>query len=251
MQEIPIIDTIDSQKQETVVELPAIIPPTENTPETPKDFVNITKESQELIEYEEKLPHLLPKLEKLMELVLSGENYAKAHEIAGYKAKTTQARYQAVCDYFNNPLVAKYVEIRRKQIAEKIQKQTEVTILRTVTELARIGYADPKDLFDENGDLIEIKNINEDTRRAIASVEVETRNEGKGEDKQVVNTTKIKFWNKNDALKTIATHLGMLVERLRVEQLLAITDVQKMALNDRRALIHQLEDKLPSNVKIN
>ena len=195
------------------------------------------------------MPTLRPKLEKLIELVLADENYAKAHELAGYKAKTTQARYQAVCEYLNNTEVKKYVEIRRKQIADKIQKQTEATVLRTITELARIGYADPKHLIDETGNLKQIADINEDTRRAIASVEVETRYEGKGEDRQAINTTKIKVWNKNDALKTIAQHLGMLVERLRVEQSLVLADVQKLDKGKRKSLIAQLEDKLP--VKVN
>jgi phage terminase small subunit len=181
----------------------------------------------------QELPTLRPKLQKLIELVLSDENYAKAHEIAGYKAKTTQARYQAVCDYLNDPIVSKYVEIRRKQISDKIQKQTEVTILRTISELARISYADPKNLFNEDGSAKDIAEIDEDTRRAIASVEVEETFIGRGETRTHAGyTKKIKFWNKNDALKTVAQYLGMLIERKEISSTVVYRELEKITDKD-------------------
>ena len=180
---------------------------TENIQNTVVDIMETTENT-------EKLPRLRPKLRNCIESVLSGENYAVAHKNAGFKAKNEQARYQAVCDYLNIPIVRQYVSIRDKQIQALIQANTQVTIERTLKELARLGYSNAKNLLDDNGNMKAVKDLDEDTARAIASIEVEQRKDG--------TVTKVKLWNKNDALKSIATYLGMLVERKDIRELVSV-----------------------------
>ena len=95
--------------------------------EIPKNKNLIPKSENNVDVSVEELPKLRPKLRNLVELVLSGENQAKAHEIAKYKARDTQVRYERMHEILINPKVKKYVEIRQKQIAEDLRKKTSIS----------------------------------------------------------------------------------------------------------------------------
>jgi len=170
----------------------------ENTPNT-KNIPEETKENPQ------ELPKIRPKLAKLCEEIIKGNTYAKAHKLAGYKGNTEQARYTAVTVMLRNDDVRQYLETRQAQELAKMQRETSATTIRTALELARIAYADPGRLFDDNGNLKKVADMDESMRRAIASIEVDIK-----------GTEKIKLWNKNDALKTLSTYLGMLIERKEI-----------------------------------
>jgi hypothetical protein len=159
----------------------------------------------ETTEIQEKLPKLRPRLRKFAELLIEGETQAKAYKKAGYKAKNDDFAATEANRLLNTTDIKKYIEIRQNQIAKTLEKQTEASIVRTVRELVCLGHVDPKQMYDENGNLKAVKDMDEATRRAIASIEETVTRSG--------TSTKIKLWNKNDALKTIAGHLGMLNER--------------------------------------
>jgi phage terminase small subunit len=159
----------------------------------------------ETTEIEIKLPKLRPRLRKFAELILEGETQAKAYKKAGYKAKNDDFAATEANRLLNTTDIKKYVEIRQDQIAKQLQNQTEASVIRTVQELVCLAHIDPKQMYDENGNLKAINDMPEATRRAIASIEETITRSG--------TSTKIKLWNKNDALKTLAGHLGMLNER--------------------------------------
>lgn len=93
-----------------------------------------------------------------------------------------------------------------------------LTPARILLELGRIALADIGQAFDAEGRLLPLHEMPEDVRRAIAAIEVEEIFTGRGEDRVFVGVLrKVKFWNKDKALQTIATHLGMLVEVRRIE----------------------------------
>ena len=70
-----------------------------------------------------------------------------------------------------------------------------------------------------------IKDIDENTRKAIASVEVD---EIKVAGVTVGQTKKVKFWNKNEALNTIAKHLGMLIDRKDITSTIIIKELNAL-----------------------
>lgn len=80
---------------------------------------------------------------------------------------------------------------------------SDVQADRVLTELARIAFSDLRGVFDERGNLLHPQQLREDVARAIASVEV-SHNASTGE-----RVTKLKAWNKNQALETLAKHLGL------------------------------------------
>lgn len=106
--------------------------------------------------------------------------------------------------WLQHPDVIAIIETRTASVVEQATLNTE----RWAKEMAAIGHFDPGELYDEDGELIPVHELPEHVRRAIASVEHETRMEGKGAERVAVTTRKIKFNDKNAALTNIGRHLG-------------------------------------------
>ena len=140
--------------------------------------------------------------------IANGNNATQAAITAGYSAKTAYSQGQRLL---------KNDEIS-KQLANAAQRVAEIcglTAERTIREVARICTFDIRRLYREDGTLKHITEMDDDTRAAIASVEV---HESVVDGIVVGQTTKIKPWDKNRALEMAMKHLG-LFERTRAQQL--------------------------------
>lgn len=89
-------------------------------------------------------------------------------------------------------------------IAQRIKQLTESTdthVIKALTEARRIAFSNIKQLFDDDGKLKDIKDIPDEAAACIASIEIETLYEGRGEGRIPIGTTrKVKLWDKNSAL---------------------------------------------------
>lgn len=106
-----------------------------------------------------------------------------------------------------------YLEVLAGSVDSRIAKEFDVRVERIAKELSAIGFADPLLLFDEAGELRNIANMPEEIRRAISSIETVRQ---KGEDGQVELVRKIRFWDKNQALQSLAKWKRMLVDQKEV-----------------------------------
>jgi phage terminase small subunit len=70
---------------------------------------------------------------------------------------------------------------------------------RTLREIARVAYADPRRLFRADGTLVPIVELDEDAAAMIAAVEVD----------EVGRVTRLRLWDKNAALEKAMRHLGL------------------------------------------
>lgn len=86
-----------------------------------------------------------------------------------------------------------------------------ITQTRLKIEMARIAFADPEQLVDENGETLPLHKIPLETRVAIASVEVEDIEDHKG--KRVGRRFKYRFNSKNEMLRTLVQTESMIVAR--------------------------------------
>lgn len=137
-----------------------------------------------------------------------------AAEKAGY-SKGTAATIAStwVSDPKKKPRVYKAIE----EAMRKREHRTEVTQDRVLLELARIGFASGKNIVDKKDSIKSLHDMDDDTAAAIASIEIEEIFAGSGaERRRVGHKKKVRFWNKNDALNTIAKHLGMLKEKMEL-----------------------------------
>ena len=95
-----------------------------------------------------------------------------------------------------------FIAERTKTIANRMELSAE----RTMREIARLAYFDPRKLFDKDGRPLSLNELDDDTAAAIAGVEVVTVGNidmGFGE------VRKIKISDKNAALEKAAKILGL------------------------------------------
>lgn len=88
-----------------------------------------------------------------------------------------------------------------------------VSAEEVLKELAMIGLCDPAGIFTEAGQVLAVHQMPLGVRKSIASIETETATV----DGVPLFHTKVRFWDKNAALQTLAKHLQLLKEQQQVE----------------------------------
>lgn len=128
----------------------------------------------------------------------NGGNAGEAARAAGYSAKTSHAAGSRLLKHVE---VLTALQQRRKVVLEKFELTTE----RTLREIARLAYSDPRKFYNADGTLKQIHELDDDTAATIASVELD---EIKAEGVVIGITRKVKQWDKNAALEKAMKHLG-------------------------------------------
>lgn len=156
------------------------------------------------------MPSLTPKQELFVAEYLKDFNATQAAIRTGYSAKTAQVQGSRL---LSNAMIAEAVEKGRNKLTEK----AGITAQRVLEEIGRIAFSDVRSLYDTNGHLKDIHELDDDTAATIAGIEIEVER-GKtksGEEETVITRThKIKRWDKNRALDTLAKHFGLVKEKI-------------------------------------
>ena len=138
----------------------------------------------------------------------NGNNGRQAAITAGFSESGASA---AAAMLLKEPSVIAQIQVDGVMAA----RAAGLTVERTMQEIARLAYSDPRKLFDKQGKLIPIHELDDDTAAAIASVEVEENYSGRGEERELAGfTKKIKAWDKNTALGHAVKVLGMATEKV-------------------------------------
>jgi phage terminase small subunit len=138
-----------------------------------------------------------------MEYVRNRFNGTKAALAAGYSEKNAKVSAVQILSVID---VSNFVEALKKDIAFCIG----VSAIDIAWEYKRIGFSDIRNIFDENGNLINIKDIPDDPAANIASIEVFEEWQGKGAERKYIGSTKkIKFYDKVNALDKLAKMTGV------------------------------------------
>jgi phage terminase small subunit len=114
-----------------------------------------------------------------------------------------------------------YQLLQRPDVKEHLEKafkarerRTNITSDRVLEEIARIAFADVRELYRADGSMKKPNELSADTAAALAAVDVA---EMGGDDAPLVTTKKAKLHDKVAALTLAARHLGMLNDKLKVE----------------------------------
>jgi phage terminase small subunit len=146
---------------------------------------------------------LTPYKRKVIEEYLKDFNGAGALRRVGYKGKRIYERAYAIL----------HEDVVQDEIAQRVEMELAaigVHSRRVLIELARIGFSDIGKIFNPDGTIKPITEIDEKTRAAIASIEVLEIWTGKGENRiKIGETKKIKLRDSVEALKTLAKHLKL------------------------------------------
>jgi len=126
--------------------------------------------------------------------VYGGEHYSRhALDAAAYRCTS-------------HPRIAHRInELREAQL-----KKHSVTIERVVSEYRKLAFLDVRKIFDADGNLKPIHELDDDTAAAVAALEVEDATEARG------RLRKVKLLDKIRALDSLAKYLKMFTDRIEV-----------------------------------
>jgi phage terminase small subunit len=166
---------------------------------------------------------------------LKDKNATRAAIAAGFSPKTA---------YSQGARLLKNVEVKSQieKINDKINAKLDVTIERVTLELARLAFFDPQALWNEDGTAKPLHEIPEDTRRAIAGLEVAELFEGKGEERNLAGyVKKFKLADKGANLERLGRHLQMFPTKVEIDHRLDIQIVEDKDLDERiTGILHEL-----------
>lgn len=135
-------------------------------------------------------------------LIANGDNVTDAALQAGFSPKTAASQGSRL---LKDVKVQELLKDRRGALIRKMELTTE----RTLLEIARLAYVDPRKFFHPDGRPKEITELDDDTAAALAGMEVVEEWEGTGAERKVVGVTKkYKLADKNSALEKAMKHLG-------------------------------------------
>lgn len=131
---------------------------------------------------------------------------------AGYSKHIARGTaYTWVCSGDNNSKPHVYQAIKKR--LDVIHKGQEVTQERVLKEYARIGFLDTRKLYDEDGQLKNIHDLDDDTAAAVVGIEVDEIKAGQA---TTAKTKRVKLADKKGALDSMARTLSMFNDKLEV-----------------------------------
>lgn len=149
---------------------------------------------------------LTPKMRAFVDEFVIDFNGAAAARRAGYSAKTARA---IAAENLTKPDIQEAI---RKKLSERAE-DCEIKSERVLKELAAIAFSDVGNVIDFTGTEYRFRSpvtVPESARRSIASLKLK-RLAG-GDESEPAEVLEIKFWDKVDALRQLAQHLGLLNE---------------------------------------
>lgn len=129
------------------------------------------------------------------EYIANGGNGTQAAIKAGWSAKTA---YQAGNRALKNDRVQEILKAHRQRVADELAEKHGLTVDRVLGEIRRLALGDVRDLFNPDGSMKPLHEMDADTAAMVAGVDFAN---GK--------VKKLKLWDKNAALDKAMRHLGL------------------------------------------
>ncbi len=137
---------------------------------------------------------------------LKDSNGRRAAIAAGYSANSADSQASRL---LKNAKVRAQVDSHAAERLEKVKAETGITLERTLREIGRIAFFDPRRLFDPTGNPLHITDLDEQTAAVVAGLDVLEEWEGSGQDRILVgHVKKWKLADKKGALDMLMKHLG-------------------------------------------
>lgn len=153
---------------------------------------------------------LTPKQALFVQEYLVDLNATQAAIRAGYSEDTAGAIGH---ENLNKPGISTAIQNAMDLRAER----TGITVDRVLVQLARMGFADIRQIFTEGGHLRDIASLPEDVAASVQSVEVVTRPGAEVDEngnRTIEYVHKIKLADKKGALELLGKHLSLFADRV-------------------------------------
>ena len=168
-------------------------------------------------------------------------NQTKAIFAAGYHPKNENSAHVYGNRLLRKAIVASAVAIER----EKIAQRNDQSLDRWLREVLSCAFLDPRELYDEKGNLKPMSEWPNHVAAAVSEIESFEEYEGRGKERELTgHNRRVKFWNKLEALKLAGQVLGYIKDKATP----AVPAVQvnvgillnKLPLDTRRQLLEAL-----------
>jgi phage terminase small subunit len=142
-------------------------------------------------------------------------NATRAYKVAYPNCKTDDSARKAGSRLLTYVDITTYIQKQK----EKLQNKMEISQERVLKEIARIAFGDVRKLYNENGGLKNIQDLDDDTAAILTGIETTEEFEGYGQDREQIGwTKKVKMADKTKALDMLGKYFGMFKEKVEVEQ---------------------------------
>lgn len=147
---------------------------------------------------------LNPKQRAFVSEYLKDKNATKAAARAGYSAATAG---QIGHRLLKNVQIAESIEQAHEQQIAQVQAETGITLERTLREIAKGAFFDPRKFFTDGGSLKPITELDDISAAALAGFEI-TEVGGRGKDSVMSFVNKAKLADRKGYLDMLMKHLG-------------------------------------------
>lgn len=122
------------------------------------------------------------------------------------------------------------IRLEIEQRTKKIEEKVELSAERVLAELSLLAFVDLGKAYDDRGNLLAVRDIPDDVRRALAGLEVDELWEGSGEDRRQIGVTrKVKLLDKIRALELLGKRFKLWVDRVEHSADEELTELLAMA----------------------
>jgi len=112
--------------------------------------------------------------------------------------------------YGRQLMMKEQFQVALKEGQKMLEQANNATAQRVILELARIAFAEPSTFYNENGTVKQPHEWNHEMRCAVSGIETFEEFQGRGEERELIGfTKKLKFYDKNAALKSLTGILGL------------------------------------------
>lgn len=140
---------------------------------------------------------LTPKELRFIDEYLIDFNATAAYKRAGYTPKSDKVASVMSCKLLVKAKIAEEIAKRQKELRDK----AAITVERVLQEIKSLAFYDVRKIYNEDGTLKRIRDIDTETAVAICGIEAVEGTFGL--------VKKYKFHNKNDALDKLCKRLGI------------------------------------------
>lgn len=144
------------------------------------------------------------KRERFVQEVLKGGSRRAAAITIGIPEKSAAVW---ACNQMKHPYVKQLFADHKARVEAELEAKHGLTIANVLESLRRLVMGDPRKLFNADGTLKPITELDDATASMVSSFEVTEDYDREGK-VAVGRTSKIKMWDKNSAIDKAMRHLG-------------------------------------------
>lgn len=163
---------------------------------------------------------LSPKEQIFIREFLASGNATKAAAIAGYSAATAgQTGYKL--------LKKAQIQSELATLREKLLSKLEISAEKVLQGLAELAFFDPRKMFNPDGSMKKLTEMDEATVHALSGMDVEKlfKHFGKGQAEEVGTITKVRLADRGLNLERLGRHLKLFTDKLEVDGKLSMATV--------------------------